>query len=73
MQNLILGCLLDFGDNPKTLTHLLQWETKDNQKIAHFFCNMWRDEEREIGAERDENGIILGFLIKTRYILCYLK
>ena len=59
MQNLILGCVLDLSDNPKTITHLLQWETKDHQKIAHFLCCLWRDEEREIGAQRDENGIIL--------------
>lgn len=59
MQNLILGCLLDLSDNPKTLNHFLQWEGKDNMKIAHFLCELWRDEERDNGVERDENGIIL--------------
>lgn len=59
MQNLILGCLLDLSDNPKTLNHLLQWEGKDNIKIAHYLCELWRDEERDNGVERDENGIIL--------------
>lgn len=59
MQNLILGCILDFCDNPKTLTHMLQWESKDNNNISHFLCALWRDEEKDIGVERDENGIIL--------------
>lgn len=58
MQNLILGCVLDLSDNPKTLTHLLQWEGKDNCKISHFLCELWRTEEKENGVDRDENGII---------------
>lgn len=58
MQNLILGCLLDLSDNPKTLTHILQWEGKHNCKISHFLCDLWRTEEKENGVERDENGII---------------
>ena len=60
MQNLILGCILDLSDNPKTLTHMLQWESKDNNNISHFLCALWRDEEKDIGVERDENGIITG-------------
>jgi cilia- and flagella-associated protein 69 len=65
MQNLILGCLLDLSDNPRTLTHMFQWEGKDNQKISHFLCNLWREEEKEIGVRRDENGAIVGKLIIT--------
>ncbi len=60
MQNLILGCLLDLSDNVKSLAHLMQWEGKENQKISHLLCNLWRDEEREIGVERDDQGIIIG-------------
>ena len=59
IQNIILGCILDFCDNPKTHIHMLQWESNDNSKISHYLCEMWRLEEREIGVERDENGIIL--------------
>jgi len=59
MQNLILGSLLDLSDNIKSLAHLMQWEGKDNQKISHLFCNLWRDEEKEIGVERDEQGVII--------------
>ena len=59
MQNLILGSLLDLSDNIKSLAHLMQWEGKDNQKISHLFCNLLRDEEKEIGVERDEQGVII--------------
>jgi hypothetical protein len=62
IQNIILGCLLDFCDNSKTLAHLLQWESNDNSKISHFLCEMWRTEEKDIGVERDSNGIILSTL-----------
>lgn len=60
IQNLILGCLLDLSDNPKTLTHLLQWEGNENVKIAHFLCELWRIEEKEINVQRDENGFVKG-------------
>lgn len=59
MQNLILGSLLDLSDNIKSLAHLMQWEGKDNQKISHLLCNLWRLEEKEIGVERDEQGVII--------------
>lgn len=62
MQNLILGCVLDLSDNPKTLTHILQWEGKANIRISHFLCDLWRTEENENGVERDENGIIANAL-----------
>jgi hypothetical protein len=52
--------LLDLSENNKTLAHMLQWEGDKSQKISHFLCTLWRDEERDIGVPRDENGIILG-------------
>ena len=65
MQNLILGSLLDLSDNVKSLAHLMQWEGKDNQKISHLLCNLWRDEEKEMGVERDEQGVIIGLHIPS--------
>ena len=59
IKNLILGCLVDLSDNPKTLIHFLQWEGKDGAKISHFLCTLWRNEEKDNFVERDENGIIL--------------
>ncbi len=67
IQNIILGCLLDFCDNPKTLLHMLQWESNDNSKISHFLCDMWRTEEKDIGVERDANGIIMSTEISVQF------
>lgn len=67
IQNIILGCILDLCDNPKTLIHMLQWESNDNSKIAHFLCEMWRTEERDIGVERDSNGIIISKILSSLY------
>jgi hypothetical protein len=62
MQNLVLGCVLDLMDNIKTLAHLMQWEGKENQKIAHLLCRIWREEESDIGVLRDQFGMIVGKL-----------
>lgn len=58
MDNLILGCLLDLCENPKTVHHVLTWRGRDNSSAAHLFCEIWRNEEREIGVKRDSNGAI---------------
>ncbi|XP_041367843.1 cilia- and flagella-associated protein 69-like [Gigantopelta aegis] len=59
MHNLIVGCLLDLCENTKTVNHVLTWQGKDNSTAAHLFCEIWRNEEREIGARRDELGSII--------------
>ncbi|KAH3715889.1 cilia- and flagella-associated protein 69-like [Dreissena polymorpha] len=58
MHNLILGCLLDLCENPKTVHHVLTWRGKDNSSAAHLFCETWRSEERDLGVKRDNNGAI---------------
>lgn len=58
MDNLILGCLLDLCENPKTVHHVLTWRGHENISAAHLFCEIWRNEEREIGVKRDPNGAI---------------
>lgn len=60
MHNLIVGCLLDLCENPKTVNHVLTWRGQNGSTAAHLFCEMWRNEEAEIGASRDENGAITG-------------
>jgi hypothetical protein len=60
MDNLILGCLLDLCENPKTVHHVLTWRGHENISAAHLFCEIWRNEEREIGVKRDPNGAISG-------------
>ena len=60
MHNLFLGCLLDLCENPKTVHHVVTWRGKNNISAAHLFCDIWRNEERDIGVKRDQNGAIAG-------------
>ena len=60
MHNLILGCLLDLAENPKTTPHILAWRGRDDISAGHLFCNMWRDEENDIGTQRENTGAIAG-------------
>lgn len=59
MHNLIMGCLLDLCENPKTSNHLLTWRGKDSSTAAHLLCEIWRKEEIEMGTKRDASGAIL--------------
>ncbi|RUS81453.1 hypothetical protein EGW08_010793 [Elysia chlorotica] len=58
MHNVILGCLLDLCENPKTVNHVLTWRGKDGCTASHLLCQIWRQEESEIGVKRDNEGAI---------------
>lgn len=58
MHNVILGCLLDLCENPKTVNHVLTWRGKDGCTASHLLCQIWRQEECEIGVKRDTQGAI---------------
>ena len=60
MHNLILGCLLDLCENPKTVAHVNAWRGNDDISAAHLFCNVWRNEEFDMGVAREHNGAMLG-------------
>lgn len=60
MHNVILGCLLDLCENPKTVNHILAWRGKTGCTAAHLLCQIWRNEENEIGVKRDNQGAIFG-------------
>lgn len=73
MHNLIMGCLLDLCENPKTINHVLTWRGCDSSTAAHLLCDMWRKEEAEIGAKRDPQGAITGNLtsdLSVSYFKC---
>ncbi|XP_052683421.1 cilia- and flagella-associated protein 69-like [Crassostrea angulata] len=57
-HNLILGCLLDLCENPKTIHHIHTWRGKDNCSAAHLFCDIYRNEEKDMGVKRDKDGAI---------------
>ncbi len=58
MHNIILGCLLDLCENPKTQHHVLSWRGKNNCTAAHLFCEIWRNEEKDMGVLRASDGSI---------------
>lgn len=58
MHNLIMGCLLDLSENPKTINHVLTWRGRDSSSATHLLCHIWRKEEVEIGCKRDVHGAI---------------
>ena len=60
MHNLILGCLLDLCENPKTTAHVNAWRGKDDISAAHLLCDVWRNEEKEMGVAREQNGAMTG-------------
>ena len=60
MHNLILGCLLDLCENPKTVAHVNAWRGKGDISAAHLFCNVWRSEETDMGVAREHTGAMLG-------------
>jgi len=60
MHNQLLGCLLDLLENQKTMSHVSVWRGKDNITVPHLLCELWRDEERRLGVQRDAVGAVTG-------------
>lgn len=58
MHNLILGCLLDLCENPKTIHHVMTWRGNENASAPHLLCDIFRNEEREMGVKRTKDGAI---------------
>nr|CAB3227189.1 uncharacterized protein C7orf63 [Phallusia mammillata] len=58
MHNLILGCLLELCENPKTIAHIHTWRGTNDVTAPHLLIHLWREEEKRIGSLRDENGAI---------------
>ncbi|ETE58110.1 hypothetical protein L345_16170, partial [Ophiophagus hannah] len=57
--NLILGILVEFCDNPKTVSHINVWRGKKDQTAANLLINLWRQEEEEMGVKHDKVGRIV--------------
>ncbi|XP_074048951.1 cilia- and flagella-associated protein 69 isoform X2 [Macrotis lagotis] len=57
--NLILGIMVEFCDNPKTSVHVNTWRGKKDQTAASLLIKLWREEEKELGVKRDEDGKII--------------
>ncbi|XP_033127845.1 cilia- and flagella-associated protein 69-like [Anneissia japonica] len=58
MYNLVLGCLLDLCENPKSVGHMMAWRGQENRTACNLLVDIWRKEEAAIGVKRDANGFI---------------
>ncbi|NXX73691.1 CFA69 protein, partial [Urocolius indicus] len=59
LYNIILGILVEFCDNPKTISHISSWQGEKDQTAANLLIELWRQEELELGVERDQYGRIV--------------
>ncbi|KAM8967141.1 cilia- and flagella-associated protein 69 [Pelodytes ibericus] len=59
MVNIVLGLLVDFCDNPRSIPHITTWRGKDNELAAKLLLQLWKEEEEELGVKRDEYGRII--------------
>ncbi|XP_075068003.1 cilia- and flagella-associated protein 69 isoform X2 [Mixophyes fleayi] len=59
MTNLLLGILVEFCDNPKTISHLTTWRGKNNETSPKLLVQLWKQEEEELGVRRDNYGRII--------------
>uniref|UniRef100_A0A8C3L6F5 Cilia and flagella associated protein 69 n=1 Tax=Chrysolophus pictus TaxID=9089 RepID=A0A8C3L6F5_CHRPC len=56
--NVILGILSEFCDNPKTIIHISAWRGEKDQTAAKLLIQLWRQEEMDLGVQRDRYGRI---------------
>ncbi|XP_059698880.1 cilia- and flagella-associated protein 69 isoform X2 [Haemorhous mexicanus] len=61
LGNIILGILVEFSDNAKTILHMNIWQGKRGQTAANVLIQLWRQEEMDLGVKRDQYGKIVGF------------
>ncbi|XP_044149807.1 cilia- and flagella-associated protein 69 [Bufo gargarizans] len=59
MNNLVLGILVEFCDNPKTLPHITTWRGKRNETAPKLLVQLWKQEEEELGVRRDSYGRVV--------------
>ncbi|XP_068091630.1 cilia- and flagella-associated protein 69 isoform X2 [Hyperolius riggenbachi] len=59
LNNLLLGILVEFCDNPKTISHIITWRGKDNETAPKLLVRLWKQEEEELGVRRDSYGRIV--------------
>ncbi|PIK43059.1 putative cilia- and flagella-associated protein 69 [Apostichopus japonicus] len=58
MHNLILGCLTDLCENAKSVSHLSTWRGSSDQTVGKLLIRIWKEEEKELGVMRKEDGTI---------------
>ncbi|KAF3819104.1 hypothetical protein GH733_013254 [Mirounga leonina] len=59
--NLILGIMVEFCDNPKTVAHVNAWRGKKDQTAASLLIKLWRKEEKELGVKHTKKPLFTSF------------
>ncbi|NXE19562.1 CFA69 protein, partial [Ardeotis kori] len=59
LYNIILGILVEFCDNSKTILYISTWRGEKDQTAANLLIQLWRQEELELGVKSDRYGRIV--------------
>lgn len=60
MHGVVLATLLELCDNPNTVSHILSWRDEGGQTAPKLLLQLWREEEEDLGVNRDKYGVITG-------------
>ncbi|CAL9690745.1 unnamed protein product [Knipowitschia caucasica] len=61
VHDLILAILLELCENPNTVSHLRSWRAGEGPTAPTapgLLLQMWREEEAELGVQRDQDGCL---------------
>uniref|UniRef100_A0A3B4AIF7 Cilia- and flagella-associated protein 69 ARM repeats domain-containing protein n=1 Tax=Periophthalmus magnuspinnatus TaxID=409849 RepID=A0A3B4AIF7_9GOBI len=58
VHSLILSTILELCENPNTVSHLRSWKDRRGQTAPRVLLQTWREEEAELGVQRDQEGCI---------------
>ncbi|XP_053916631.1 cilia- and flagella-associated protein 69 isoform X3 [Cuculus canorus] len=59
LYSVILGILVEFCNNPKTISDISIWRGEKDQTAANLLIQLWRQEELELGLKRDRYGRVV--------------
>ena len=60
MHGIVLSTLLDLCDNPNAQFYILSWRDAAGQTAPRLLLKLWREEEKELGVIRNQDGGITG-------------
>jgi len=62
MHGVVLTCLIELTENPKTMSHFMTWRSSKVEvgqppvTLAGLLIKLWKDEEKRIGCQRGPRG-----------------
>ena len=67
MHGVVLTCLIELTENPKTMSHFMTWRSSKVEvgqppvTLAGLLIKLWKDEEKRIGCQRGPRGELSNF------------